>query len=727
MTVIKRDGREVEFDKSRIYNAILKAMKHSGHIRENIAMDIATSIEEENKDKEHLTINQIEIMVFNKLIAKKQKDTARAYEGYKQIREFQRNNRNSIDNEMSELLDGESEYWNTENSNKNAQLLITQRDYMAGIVSKDISRRFLLPPNIVQAHDEGIIHFHDIDYFGMNAISNCCLIALDDMLQNGTCINKVKIDKPHRLLTATTVATQIITAVTSSQYGGCSISLTHLAPFVRDSYNVYLKKYRNRGLTEEQCIKFAKEDVKKEIEDAVQTFNYQTNSMTTTNGQSPFLSVFMYLGETEEYKEEVAMLIEEFLKQRLLGLKNEVGVYVTQAFPKLLYVLEEDNIHKDSKYWYLTELAAKCTAKRLVPDYISEKVMKELKVDENGIGHCFPLMGCRSSLSPYLDKDGNPKYYGRFNQGVVTINLPDIAFSSEGDMDRFWEIFEERTELCHKALRIRHDRLKGTISDVAPIIWQDGAFARLEKGQVIDELLYDGYSTISLGYAGLYECVKYMTGETHIGSQAGKEFGIKVMEKINEKCDQWKDAENIGYSLYGSPIESTTYKFAKCLKSRFGDDIFERLDGHDRDYITNSYHCPVFQEINPFDKLMYESEFQRLSKGGAISYIECADLTKNTDAVIEVMKFIYDNIMYAELNTKSDYCQVCGYNGEIKIIDEDNKLIWECPNCKNRDKNKLNVARRTCGYIGNNFWNYGRTNEIQDRYVHLDDHINKEV
>ena len=727
MTVIKRDGREVEFDKSRIYNAILKAMKHSGHIRENIAMDIATSIEEENKDKEHLTINQIEIMVFNKLIAKKQKDTARAYEGYKQIREFQRNNRNSIDNEMSELLDGESEYWNTENSNKNAQLLITQRDYMAGIVSKDISRRFLLPPNIVQAHDEGIIHFHDIDYFGMNAISNCCLIALDDMLQNGTCINKVKIDKPHRLLTATTVATQIITAVTSSQYGGCSISLTHLAPFVRDSYNVYLKKYRNRGLTEEQCIKFAKEDVKKEIEDAVQTFNYQTNSMTTTNGQSPFLSVFMYLGETEEYKEEVAMLIEEFLKQRLLGLKNEVGVYVTQAFPKLLYVLEEDNIHKDSKYWYLTELAAKCTAKRLVPDYISEKVMKELKVDENGIGHCFPLMGCRSSLSPYLDKDGNPKYYGRFNQGVVTINLPDIAFSSEGNMDRFWEIFEERTELCHKALRIRHDRLKGTISDVAPVIWQDGAFARLEKGQVIDELLYDGYSTISLGYAGLYECVKYMTGETHIGSQAGKEFGIKVMEKINEKCDQWKDAENIGYSLYGSPIESTTYKFAKCLKSRFGDDIFERLDGHDRDYITNSYHCPVFQEINPFDKLMYESEFQRLSKGGAISYIECADLTKNTDAVIEVMKFIYDNIMYAELNTKSDYCQVCGYNGEIKIIDEDNKLIWECPNCKNRDKNKLNVARRTCGYIGNNFWNYGRTNEIQDRYVHLDDHINKEV
>lgn len=727
MTVIKRDGREVEFDKSRIYNAILKAMKHSGHIRENIAMDIATSIEEENKDEEHLTISQIEIMVFNKLIAKKQKDTARAYEGYKQIREFQRNNKNSIDSEMAELLDGESEYWNTENSNKNAQLLTTQRDYMAGIVSKDISRRFLLPPNIVQAHDEGIIHFHDIDYFGMNAISNCCLINLDDMLQNGTCINKVKIDKPHRLLTATTVATQIITAVTSSQYGGCSITLTHLAPFVRDSYNVYLKKHKDRGLSDEQCVKFAKEDVKKEIEDAVQTFNYQTNSMTTTNGQSPFLSVFMYLGETEEYKEEVAMLIEEFLKQRLLGLKNEVGVYVTQAFPKLLYVLEEDNINKDGKYWYLTELAAQCTAKRLVPDYISEKVMKELKVDENGIGHCFPLMGCRSSLSPYLDKNGNPKYYGRFNQGVVTINLPDIAFSSEGDMDRFWEIFEERTELCHKALRIRHNRLKGTVSDVAPIIWQDGAFARLEKGQVIDELLYDGYSTISLGYAGLYECVKYMTGERHIGSQAGKEFGIKVMEKLNEKCDQWKDAENIGYSLYGSPIESTTYKFAKCLKSRFGDDIFERLDGHDRDYITNSYHCPVFQEINPFDKLMYESEFQRLSKGGAISYIECADLTKNTDAVIEVMKFIYDNIMYAELNTKSDYCQVCGYNGEIKIIDEDNKLIWECPNCKNRDKNKLNVARRTCGYIGNNFWNYGRTNEIQDRYVHLDDHINKEV
>ena len=725
--VIKRDGREVEFDKERIYNAIIKAMKHSGHIREGIAMDIAKSIEEENKDKENLSINEIEIMVFNKLISKKQKDTARAYEGYKQIREFQRNNKNSIDNEMSELLDGESEYWNTENSNKNAQLLITQRDYMAGIVSKDISRRFLLPPNIVQAHDEGIIHFHDIDYFGMNAISNCCLVALDDMLQNGTCINKVKIDKPHRLLTATTVATQIITAVTSSQYGGCSITLTHLAPFVRDSYNVYLKKYKDRGLSEEQCVKFAKEDVKKEIEDAVQTFNYQTNSMTTTNGQSPFLSVFMYLGETDEYKEEVAMLIEEFLKQRLLGLKNEVGVYVTQAFPKLLYVLEEDNIHKDSKYWYLTELAAQCTAKRLVPDYISEKVMKKLKVDDYGRSNVFPCMGCRSFLSPYTTKDGEPKYYGRFNQGVVTINLPDIAFSSEGNMDRFWEIFEERTELCHKALRIRHDRLKGTLSDVAPIIWQDGAFARLKKGQVIDELLYDGYSTLSLGYAGLYECVKYMTGETHIGNETGKEFGIEVMMRLNDKCDQWKEAENIGYSLYGSPIESTTYKFAKCLKSRFGEDIFEKLDGHDRNYITNSYHCPVFQEIDPFKKLYCESEFQELSQGGAISYVECADLTKNTEAVIEVMKFIYDHIMYAELNTKSDYCQVCGYNGEIKIIDEDNKLIWECPNCKNRDKNKLNVARRTCGYIGNNFWNYGRTNEIQERYVHLDDHIIKEV
>ena len=552
----------------------------------------------------------------------------------------------------------------------------------------------------------------------MNAIHNCCLINLEDMLQNGTAINRVKIEKPHRLITATTIATQIITAVTSSQYGGATVTLTHLAPFVRSSYNRYLEKYKSWGFDDEKAEAYASEDLKKEIEDAVQTFNYQCNSMTTTNGQAPFLSVCMYLGETTEYKKELAMLIEEFLKQRIVGLKNETGVYVTQAFPKLLYVLEEDNIHEDSPYWYLTILAAKCTAKRMVPDYISEKMMLEYKIDKNGNGNCYPCMGCRSFLTPYVDENGNPKYYGRFNQGVVTINLPDIALSSGGDMDTFWQIFEERTELCHKALRIRHDRLVGTPSDVAPILWQDGAFARLKKGEKIDKYLYGGYSTISLGYAGLYECVKYMTGKSHTDHAEGTEFALKVMQSLNDKCKQWKQAENIDYSLYGTPIESTTYKFASCLKKRFGV-----IDGiTDKDYITNSYHVHVTEEIDPFEKLSLESEFQRLSPGGAISYIECSDLTHNIPAVLNVIKYIYDHIMYAELNTKSDYCQVCGYDGEIKIIDEDGELIWECPNCGNRDKDKMNVARRTCGYIGTNFWNKGRTQEIKERYVHLDDH-----
>lgn len=566
----------------------------------------------------------------------------------------------------------------------------------------------------------------DADYFAQHSISNCCLINLEDMLQNGTCINKVRIDKPHRLITATTIATQIITAVTSSQYGGATITLTHLAPFVRDSYKRYLEKYERRGFCYEDGVKYAKEDLKKEISDAVQTFNYQCNSMTTTNGQAPFLSVCMYLGETEEYKEELAMLIEEFLKQRILGFKNEVGVYVTQAFPKLLYVLEEDNIHEDSPYWYLTKLAAECTAKRMVPDYISEKIMLRDK------GDCYPCMGCRSFLTPdrFTDKNVgnmansknyNPKehkYYGRFNQGVVTLNLVDIAFSSGGDFDTFWKIFEERTELCHKALRIRHERLKGTPSDVAPIIWQDGAFARLKKGEVIDKLLYNGYSTISLGYAGLYECVKYMTGHSHTDMAEGTKFGLKAMHVLNDKCSKWKMEENIDYSLYGSPIESTTYKFAKCLKRRFG--VIEGIT--DRDYITNSYHVPVFEKIDPFTKLELESQFQKLSPGGAISYVECADLTKNTDVVLQVMRFIYDHIMYAELNTKSDYCQACGYDGEIKIIEENGELIWECPNCGNRDKDTMNVTRRTCGYIGTNFWNQGRTEEIKERYVHIDDH-----
>ena len=719
MKVIKRDCTEARFKKKKIYDAIMKAMKNgSGIIKPKIAESIADEIYEENKDKSDISISEIESLVYDKLITKKQRLTAKAYEGYRSIREFQRENMNTTDEQISELLSGSSDYWNNENSNKNPKLLTTQRDYMAGILSTDITRRFLLPPEIVQAHDEGMIHFHDADYYAQNAISNCCLINLEDMLQNGTCINKVTIDKPHRLITATTIATQIITAVTSSQYGGATITLTHLAPFVRDSFNIYMEKHKNRGLTYQQCLEFAREDIKKEIADSVQTFNYQVNSMTTTNGQSPFLSVFMYLGETEEYKEELAMLIEEFLKQRIQGLKNEEGVYVTQAFPKLLYVLEPCNINKDGNYFYLTKLAAECTAKRMVPDYISEKVMLENKIDKNGNGNVYGCMGCRSFLTPYINKNGKPQYYGRFNQGVVTVNLVDIALSSSGDLDSFWIIFDERTELCHKALRLRHERLEGTLSDVAPVLYQDGAFARLKKGEKIDELLHNGYSTISLGYAGLYECVKYMTGNSHTDNGTGTSFGLEVMSRLNDKCNEWKEKEHIDYSLYGSPIESTTYKFAKCLKKRFGV-----IDGiTDRDYITNSYHVPVFEEIDPFEKLELESKFQKLSPGGAISYVECADLTKNTDVVIEIMKFIYEHIMYAELNTKSDYCQECGYDGEIKIIDEDGELIWECPNCGNRNKDKMNVTRRTCGYIGTNFWNQGRTEEIKERYVHVDDH-----
>lgn len=711
--VIRRDCTEDNFQKDKISNAILKAMKNgSGIVKPKIAEDIANEIYEETKDKEEVSISEIETMVYDKLITKKQRLTAKAYEGYRSIREFQRDNANTTDDEIDELLKGDSEYWNTENSNKNSKVLNTQRDYMAGIVSKDISRRFLLPPEVVQAHDEGIIHFHDIDYFGMNAMSNCCLINLEDMLQNGTVINKVMIEKPHRFITACTIATQIILSVTSMQYGGATISLTHLAPFVRDSYNKYFAKYKSWGFDDEKAKEFAKLDTRKEVADGVQTFNYQCNSMSNSNGQSPFLSVFMYLGETEEYKDELAMIIEEFLKQRILGLKNEVAVYVTQAFPKLLYVLEEDNIHKDSKYWYLTELAAQCTAKRMVPDYISEKKMKEYKED-----NCFPNMGCRSFLAPWKDENGNYKFYGRLNQGVVTINLVDVALSSEGDMDKFWDLMEQRTELCHKALLCRHHRLEGTLSDVAPILWQHGAFSRLKKGEPIDKLLHGGYSSISLGYAGLYETVKYMTGESHIGSKVGHDFGIEIMKFLNKKCEQWNEEHYIGFSLYGSPIENTTYKFARCLQKRFG--VIEGIT--DRNYITNSYHTFVKEEINAFDKLAKESEFQSLSLGGAISYVETSDLTKNTDAVLEVMNFIYEHIIYAELNTKSDYCQVCGYDGEIKIIDEDNELIWECPNCKNRDKDKMNVTRRTCGYLGTNFWGKGRTQEINERFVHLTD------
>ena len=687
--VIKRDGTKVKFERAKIGKAILKAYNEvypdTLDINAELASDICCDVCRKLEAMAEISVEDIQDIVETTLMDY-DRNVAKAYITYRYKRSLVRQS-NTTDKSILELIDGVNDYWNNENSNKNATLATTQRDYLAGITSTDISQRFLLPSDVVEAHKQGIVHFHDMDYFAEH-ISNCCLVNLEDMLQNGTMINKVKIEKPHRLITATTIATQIITAVASSQYGGTSITLTHLAPFVRDSYIYHLNKYKDRGLDYDKSVEFARLDTKKEIEDSVQTFNYQINSMSTTNGQTPFLTVFMYLGETNEYKEELAALIKEFIKQRILGLKNENGVYVTPAFPKLIYVLEEDNIRKGSKYWEITIEAANCTAKRLVPDYISEKKMKELKE-----GNCFPSMGCRSFLAPYKDENDNYKFYGRFNQGVVTINLVDVALSSNRDVNKFWQLFEERTELCHKALRCRHERLKGTLSDVAPILWQDGAFTRLKKGEKIDKYLYGGYSSISLGYAGLYECVKYMTGHSHTDNSVGEKFGLEVMERLNKKCEQWKSAENIGYSLYGSPIESTTYKFAKCLKKRFG--IIEGIT--DRDYITNSYHVPVFEKINPFKKLAIESKFQSLSLGGAISYVECADLQNNIPAILEVIKFIYDNIMYAELNTKSDYCQVCGYDGEIKIIDNNNKLIWECPNCGNRDTNKMNVARRTCG------------------------------
>lgn len=732
--VIKRDCSIVPFNKTKISNAILKAMKNgSGIIKPKIADDIADEIEEYCIEKKlnEIDISDIESIVYDKLISKKQRLTAKSYEGYRRIREFQRDNINTTDEEIEELLTGTSEYWMNENSNKDEKLVTTQRDYMAGIVSKDMSRRYLLTPEIVQAHDEGIIHFHDIDYFGQKTLHNCDLINLEDMLQNGTVISGTLIEKPHSFSTACNIATQIIAQVASSQYGGQTITLSHLAPFVDVSRKKIQKQVEEEFslvtetyIDEKKVIKnIIEKRLKEEVKKGVQTIQYQVVTLLTTNGQAPFLSVNMYLNEVkdEQTKADLALIIEEVLKQRIQGVKNEQGVWITPAFPKLLYVLEDDNIHDGDKYWYLTKLAAQCTAKRMVPDYISEKKMLEYKIDKNGNGNCYPCMGCRSFLTPYVDANGEPKYYGRFNQGVVTINLPDIALSSNGDIETFWTIFDERTELCHKALQIRHKRLEGTLSDVAPILWRYGALARLDKGETIDKLLHNGYSTLSLGYAGLYECVKYMTGNSHTDGDKGEKFGLEVMQALNDKCNRWKNEENIDYSLYGSPIESTTYKFAKCLKKRFG--IVKGIT--DRDYITNSYHVPVFEKIDPFTKLSIESKFQKLSPGGAISYIECADLTHNINAVLEVMQFIYNNIMYAELNTKSDYCQVCGYDGEIKIVDENNELIWECPNCGNRDKNKMNVARRTCGYIGSNFWNKGRTEEIAERYVHLDDHENE--
>ena len=713
MKVIKRDGHMVDYCPEKIEQAILKANKEVEESEQASNTQIKNIIKYiESLGKKRILVEDIQDIIEMKLMSIGKYQLAKKYITYRYTRELVRRS-NTTDLAIKELIDGENEYWNTENSNKNAKIVTTQRDYLAGITSTDITRRFLLPEEIVEAHDQGIIHFHDADYFAQNALHNCDLINLEDMLQNGTNINGVMIEKPHKFLTAVTIATQIITAVSSSQYGGCTITLTHLAPFVRDSYNRYLKIYKNRKLSKEDCEKFAKEDLKTEITAGVQTFQYQVNSMTTTNGQAPFLSVCMYLGETEEYKEELAMIIEEFLNQRIEGMKNEKGVYITPAFPKLLYVLEEDNIHENSKYYYLTELAAKCTAKRMVPDYISEKMMKKLKIDKNGTGQCYPCMGCRSFLTPYVDKEGKPKYYGRFNQGVVTINLVDVALSADKDEELFWKIFDERLELCHRALQIRHKRLAKATSDVAPILWQHGALARLGKGESIHELLHGGYSTISLGYAGLYECVKFMTGHSHTDNGKGKEFALEVMQKLNDKCKEWKEAENMDYSVYGTPIESTTYKFAKCLRERFG--IIKGIT--DRNYITNSYHVPVFEEIDAFTKLSLESEFQKLSPGGAISYIETPNLQNNIPAVIEVIKFIYDNIMYAELNTKSDYCQKCGFDGEILINDD---LEWYCPNCGNKDHDTLNVARRTCGYIGTKFWNKGRTQEIKERVLHLD-------
>ena len=725
MKVIKRDGHMVDWCPAKIEEAIGKANLEVEEEERASSIQIKNIIKYiEGLGKKRILVEDIQDIIEMKLMSIGKYLLAKKYITYRYTRELVRRS-NTTDQSIKELIDGENEYWNTENSNKNARVVTTQRDYLAGITSTDITRRFLLPEDIVQAHDDGIIHFHDADYFAQNVLHNCDLINLDDMLQNGTNMNGVLIEKPHKFLTAMTIATQLILAVTSSQYGGATITLTHLAPFVRESKKRLEKKYKTRKLTKSQIDKFVEDDLKKEIEDGVQTFQYQVNSMTNTNGQAPFLSVCMYIGEDPEYKEEVAMIIEEFLKQRIQGMKNEKGVWITPAFPKLLYVLEEENIKPDSKYYYLTKLAAKCTAKRMVPDYISEKVMRELKKNEYGEGDCYPCMGCRSFLTPdrsislgniakaknYVE--GKGKYYGRFNQGVVTINLVDVALTSDKDFELFWKIMDERLELCHRALKIRHKRLSKATSDVAPILWQHGGLARLEKGESIHELLHHGYSTISLGYAGLYECVKYMTGHSHTDNGAGKEFGLEVMQYLNDACKKWKVEEDIDYSVYGTPIESTTYKFAKCLKERFG--VIKGIT--DRDYITNSYHVPVFEEIDAFTKLKLESEFQRLSPGGAISYIETANLQGNLDSVMEVIKFIYDNIMYAELNTKSDYCQECGYDGEI-LIDDD--LEWYCPNCGNRDHAKLNVARRTCGYIGANFWNRGRTQEIKERVIHLD-------
>ena len=725
MKIIKRNGSEAVFDITKIIAAITKANKvvpDAQRLTKQQIIEISDHVQEVCYARGHaMNVEEIQDIVEDAIMATGAYEVARRYITYRYVQSLKRTH-NTTDDKILSLIECNNEEVKQENSNKNPTVNSVQRDYMAGEVSKDLTMRMLLPPEIVKAHEEGIIHFHDADYYAQH-MHNCDLVNLDDMLQNGTVISGTLIEKPHSFSTACNIATQIIAQVASSQYGGQSISLTHLAPFV----DVSRKKIRrdveaemkDLGIDpgEEKISEIVEKRLREEIKRGVQTIQYQVVTLMTTNGQAPFITVFMYLneaGDNQRLKSDLAIVIEEMLRQRYQGVKNEAGVWITPAFPKLIYVLENDNIYEGQPYYYLTKLAAKCTAKRMVPDYISEKKMLEYKVDKNGEGHCYTCMGCRSFLTPYIDENGKPKYYGRFNQGVVTINLVDVALSSGGDFDKFWQIFDERLELCHKALMCRHNRLKGTLSDAAPILWQYGALARLKKGEPIDKLLYGGYSTISLGYAGLYECCKYMTGKSHT-DPAAKPFALNVMQHMNDACTKWKNQHNIDFSLYGTPLESTTYKFAKCLQKRFG--LVPGIT--DRNYITNSYHVHVTEQIDAFTKLKFESDFQKLSPGGAISYVEVPNMQDNLEAVIKVMQFIYENIMYAELNTKSDYCQVCGYDGEIQIVQEDGKLVWECPKCHNRDQNKLNVARRTCGYIGTQFWNQGRTAEIKDRVLHL--------
>ena len=723
MKIIKRNGAEVPFDITKIITAVTKASDSVGGqsrlTREQITQIAAAVTDQCQALNRAVNVEEVQDMVENQLMDIQAHDVARHYITYRYVQSLKRQT-NTTDERILSLIECQNEEVKQENANKNPTVNSVQRDYMAGEISKDLTARLLLDPEIVKAHQEGLIHFHDSDYFAQH-MHNCDLVNLEDMLQNGTVISGTYIEKPHSFSTACNIATQIIAQVASNQYGGQSISLTHLAPFVDVSRKKIAAEVEvemeGLDVSAERKKEIVERRLRNEINRGVQTIQYQVVTLMTTNGQAPFITVFMYLGEARNAQEkaDLAIIIEETIRQRYQGVKNEAGVWITPAFPKLIYVLEEDNIRPGTPYYYLTELAAKCTAKRMVPDYISEKKMLELKVDKNGEGHCYTCMGCRSFLTPYVDPEtGKPKYYGRFNQGVVTINLVDVALSSKGNFEKFWKIFDERLALCHRALQARHKRLLGTPSDAAPILWQYGALARLKKGEKIDKLLFGGYSTISLGYAGLYECVKYMTGKSHTDAGA-KPFALSVMQHMNDKCTEWKKAENMDYSLYGTPLESTTYKFAKCLQKRFG--IVPGIT--DKNYITNSYHVHVSEHIDAFTKLKFESEFQKLSPGGAISYVEVPNMQDNLEAVISVLQFIYDNIMYAELNTKSDYCQVCGYDGEIKIVEDDGKLVWECPKCGNRDQNKLNVARRTCGYIGTQFWNQGRTQEIKDRVLHL--------